>query len=369
MSLGDEERFMRRAHELALRGTGRTAPNPLVGAVVVSGGEVAGEGHHEGPGREHAEVAAIAASGERSRSATLFLNLEPCCHHGMTPPCTDAIVAAGISRVVFSIYDPDERVMGRGARRLEEAGIEVETGMLAAGAVEINLPYIHRRLTGRPFVVLKLALTLDGRLSAGEGYLTGEEALDEVHRMRASLEAVAVGSGTVAADDPELDRRRFRSPLPPPVRIVLDSEASFPPGHRWLESGDRVIVCCAEGSDAERTGALVDAGAEVAEIGRSAGGLDLAGWVDDLGGRGIGSVLVEGGTRLATSVVEEDIADRLVLFHAPLIAGGGGGPWFRGDERPGGASGLVLSHSSVFGQDTMSVYDSEEVASYLERLT
>ncbi|MDD3643413.1 MAG: bifunctional diaminohydroxyphosphoribosylaminopyrimidine deaminase/5-amino-6-(5-phosphoribosylamino)uracil reductase RibD, partial [Candidatus Krumholzibacteria bacterium] len=267
---------MSRALELAARGTGMTFPNPLVGAVVVSGGEIAGEGFHEGAGRPHAEVVALGEAGERARGGVLYCNLEPCCHHGRTPPCTDAIAAAGISRVEYAIHDPDVRVMGKGARRLRELGIEAVGGLMAGEAIELNLPYVHRRLTGRPFIVLKLALTLDGRLAGGgERYLTCEASRGCVHGLRACMEAIAIGSGTLRADDPELDRRLFPGCLGPPVRMVFDSGLSLDPGHRWLGRGEPVIVYCGRKADPGRVARLRDAGAEVVPLPAADGGLDL----------------------------------------------------------------------------------------------
>ncbi len=200
-----EEKYIRRALELAGNAMGETFPNPLVGAVVVAGGGIVGEGYHRGPGRPHAEIEAIRDAGERARGAALYLNLEPCCHYGRTPPCTDGIVDAGISRVVFSMYDPDIRVRGKGAAALRARGVEVKGGVCAGEALELNLPYVHRNLTGKPFVMLKLASTLDGRLTWGaeRGYLSGESEQRYIHRLRAWTEAIAIGIGTVVDRPPE----------------------------------------------------------------------------------------------------------------------------------------------------------------------
>jgi len=373
----DDRRYMERALELASRGTGLTFPNPLVGAVIVSGGEIAGEGFHAGAGKPHAEIEAIAAAGDSTGGADLYLNLEPCCHHGRTPPCTDAIVEAGISRVVFSIFDPDERVCGKGARHLEEHGIEVETGIMAREALELNLPYVHRSLTGGPFVLLKLAVTLDGKITlTGEKYITCSDSLECVHGLRARLEAVAVGSGTLRADDPSLDRRLYSRPLDPPVRIVFDSSLAFPTGHPWLDMGGPVILYCSEEADAARIEELEGAGAEITRLPPGEGGLDLHAWRRDLTVRGITSVLVEGGARIATSMIKAGIPDRLVFFHAPVVAGAGEKEWYL-DEQPPAFGGdppavggdLSLSYVEVIDGDVMTVYDRKHVTGYLEAVT
>ncbi|MCK4549015.1 MAG: bifunctional diaminohydroxyphosphoribosylaminopyrimidine deaminase/5-amino-6-(5-phosphoribosylamino)uracil reductase RibD, partial [Candidatus Krumholzibacteria bacterium] len=360
--IGDDRQYMEKALELAACGTGLTFPNPLVGAVIVSGGEIAGEGFHSCAGKPHAEIEAIASAGERAKGADLYLNLEPCCHHGRTPPCTDAIVEAGIARVVFGIFDPDERVRGKGASQLRENGIEVVTGVMAREALELNLPYVHRLLTGGPFVLLKLAVTLDGRITlSGEKYITCSGSLECVHGLRAKLEAIAVGSGTFRADYPSLDRRLFERPLDPPIRMVFDSGLNFPSGHPWLKKGERVILYCSEEADAARIEELEEAGAEIARLPHGDGGLDLGAWRRDLSRRGITSVLVEGGARIATSMIMAGIPDRLVLFHAPLIAGAGEKGWY-GDEEPPAFGELDLSYVEVIDGDVMTVYDRKHVS-------
>ncbi|MBI2324905.1 MAG: bifunctional diaminohydroxyphosphoribosylaminopyrimidine deaminase/5-amino-6-(5-phosphoribosylamino)uracil reductase RibD, partial [Chloroflexi bacterium] len=215
---------MRRALRQAARAAGRTAPNPMVGALVVKDGQVAGEGFHQRAGAPHGEAVAIARAGEKARGATLYLNLEPCAHQGRTPPCVDAVIASGISRVVAAMRDPDPRIDGRGFGALRGAGVEVESGVLEAEARRLNEGFISRVTRGRPFVLLKLATTLDGRVAvAGRRYLSGKSALKEVHRIRDRVDAVMVGVGTVLADDPELTVREVRGR--DPLRVVLDAEA------------------------------------------------------------------------------------------------------------------------------------------------
>jgi diaminohydroxyphosphoribosylaminopyrimidine deaminase/5-amino-6-(5-phosphoribosylamino)uracil reductase len=368
----EDEAYVRRALELAKKAVGVTFPNPLVGAVVVSGGEIVAEGYHEGAGTAHAEAVAIRRAGERAKGATLYLNLEPCCHFGRTPPCTDTIAEAGISRVVFSIFDPDARVRGRGTGVLRGHGVAVESGVLVEEALELNLPYIHRSITGKPFVILKLASTLDGRLTVGErNWLTGERARERAHYLRAWAEAVAIGIGTFQADEPILDRRLYRAELPPPVRIVFDSHLAFPPSHRWLERGERLILYCIGGAPRDRIDALEAAGAEVVELAPGKGGVDLSAWVEDMSKRGITSVIVEGGGEISTSIIREKIFHRLVLFYAPLVSGAGGLEWFQSDESSiwGGRGELIPRSVELIDEDLMVVYDTKAVVQYLKEVS
>ncbi len=368
----EEQRYMERALTLAKGALGVVFPNPLVGAVVVSRGEIVGEGYHRGPGAPHAERVAIGRAGGRTSGATMYLNLEPCCHYGKTPPCTEAIFEAGISRVVFSIYDPDPRVRGKGAAILREKGIDVAVGIGAREALELNLPYVHRSITGRPFVVLKLASTLDGRLTVeGREWLTGESARRYAHYLRAWTEAVAVGIGTIEADDPVLDRRYCRGTLPPPVRIVFDAALRFPAGHRWLASGERVILYCGDGAGTGRRARLEEAGAVVRPLPSQDGEIDLAAWLDDAALCDIGSVLVEGGGRIATSMIGSGFFERLVLLFAPLLSGTTGLSWYGERSAPVWLEPdtLVPVHFDRLGVDAALVYDHKRIADYLRIVT
>ena len=370
--MADETAYMRRALELAARGTGVTFPNPLVGAVVVSGGRIVGEGHHATAGGPHAETLALNAAGSAAAGGTIYLNLEPCCHEGRTPPCTAAIAVAGIRRVVFPFLDPDPRVRGRGAQCLREQGIEITAGLLAREALELNLPYVHQRLTGRPFIALKLALTRDGSLRGpSPGRFTCEDSQRLVHDLRARMEAIAVGIGTLQADDPELDRRLYPRALPPPLRMVFDSRLRFPAAHRWLARGERVIIYCAEGAGGDRRKMLRAAGAEVVALQPAEGGLDLGAWVDDVAVRGVTSVLVEGGGRIAADLMRLGIPDRLILFRAPVTAGEERLAWRHEASGPDGAPGdeYVSVAERVAGDDMMRVYDRRGLDRYLERLS
>jgi diaminohydroxyphosphoribosylaminopyrimidine deaminase/5-amino-6-(5-phosphoribosylamino)uracil reductase len=279
---------MRLAIELAATVRATASPNPWVGCVVVSDDGAGFEGATAAPGGPHAEAAALAAAGERARGATLYVTLEPCSHHGRTPPCADAILAAGVTRVVVALEDPDERVQGRGVARLRDAGVAVEVG-LCAGEVSDQLgPYLKHRSTRRPWVVLKLAATLDGRTAAPDGtsrWITGPEARADAHALRAESDAVLVGAGTVRADDPALDVRHASGP--DPIRVVLGK----PP------EGARVLPAL------ELSG-------------------DLHGVLDELGGRGVVQLLVEGGASVAHDFHRSGLVDRYVLYLAPSLFGG-----------------------------------------------
>ncbi|HSG29486.1 MAG TPA: bifunctional diaminohydroxyphosphoribosylaminopyrimidine deaminase/5-amino-6-(5-phosphoribosylamino)uracil reductase RibD, partial [Candidatus Krumholzibacterium sp.] len=272
-------RYIDRALELAAKATGSTFPNPLVGAVIVRDGEVIGEGYHRRAGSAHAEIEALSAAGTSAEGATLYLNLEPCCHCGRTGPCTDAILEAGIAEVVFSIHDPDPRVKGQGASILRKAGVEVVTGIRAAEAVELNLPFIHRTMTGKPLIVLKLALTLDGKLTApGRERLTGEEAARRVHTLRGRHQAIAVGSGTLRTDVPLLDRRLLGPGVPPPVRMVFDTRLETAPPDSWDIAADRAIWFCSGEASSEKRSELEDLGVEVVSLPSAPRGIDLDEW-------------------------------------------------------------------------------------------
>lgn len=370
--MNDHYEYIDRALELAAEAAGSTFPNPLVGAVIVKDGNVVGEGRHGRAGGPHAEIEALTKAGGSAEGATLYLNLEPCCHRGRTGPCTDAIMKAGISKVVFSIYDPDPRVKGRGGAILRENGVEVVTGIRAEEAVVLNLPFIHHAITGRPMVVLKLALTLDGKLTApGRDWLTGEDSGKRVHLLRTSLEAIAVGAGTLKEDAPLLDRRLAGRKIPPPVRMVFDTKLEVSPPSSWDTVADRVIYFCTGEASPGRKASFEALGVEVVVLPGSEEGLDLGEWSRSVEGLGISSVLVEGGGRVATSIVEEGLADRIVLLHAPLLGGTGGVDWYGSGTRPGWMEkdGLVLTSVERIGNDVMTVYDRQDIGDYTRILS
>ena len=333
MSVSEAERAaLERARELALRGRGRVSPNPLVGAVVLRDGATVAEGWHEGPGLPHAEAAALAAAGEAARGATMVCTLEPCSHHGRTPPCADALVAAGVARVVIGAADPLERDRAQGREVLRAAGIEVAVanGADAEACAELNAPFLTWALTGLPHVTLKLATSLDGKIATAGGesqWITGPEARALVHRWRADHDAVGVGLGTAIADDPRLTARDVAGPVRQPARVVFDSAARLPLRSALVHGAPeaRLIVLAAAGAPPERVVALEAAGAEVAHL-EGGPAQRVAAGLRALGERGIQSLLVEGGAELAGALVAADAVDRVAWFLAPMLIGGGDAP-------------------------------------------
>jgi diaminohydroxyphosphoribosylaminopyrimidine deaminase/5-amino-6-(5-phosphoribosylamino)uracil reductase len=348
---------MQQAIELARRGLGRTSPNPAVGAVVVRGGAVVGRGWHRRAGGPHAEVVALAEAGPRARGATLYLTLEPCSHFGRTPPCAPAVVAAGLRRVVVAVGDPNPRVRGRGLKLLERAGIETAVGIGETAARELIRGYSRHVLTGLPFVRLKLAVSADGRIAAAGGasrWITGPAARRLVHEWRDEFDAVMVGVGTVLADDPALTCRRRGGR--DPVRIVLDSELRTPPRARVFREGrSPVWIATTRRADPRRERALVRAGAEVVRLPARRGRVDLEALFRALGKRDIVSVLVEGGSRLAGTLLGEGRVDELCWFSAPLLIGGDGVPMVDslGVRSPERAIRLVDLRDRPVGRDRL----------------
>jgi diaminohydroxyphosphoribosylaminopyrimidine deaminase/5-amino-6-(5-phosphoribosylamino)uracil reductase len=321
---------MRRALRLAARAAGRTSPNPLVGSVVVRDGQVVGEGYHRAAGEPHAEVNALRKAGDAARGATLYTNLEPCAHQGRTPPCVDAIRESGIARVVVAMRDPDPRTDGKGIRGLRAAGIDVEEGILRSEAERLNAGFISRLKRGRPFLLLKLASTVDGRVAVpGRRYLSGKPALREVHRLRDRSDAVLVGIGTVLADDPALTVREVKGR--DPLRVVLDADARTPPTAKVVRGKDpqRTVIFVARDADVRRTNKLREAGVLLVTVPRADGGLDLAAVMRWLGAHGVNTVMSEAGPHVAGALVRGGLADRMLLLISP-IAGGDGPPALEG---------------------------------------
>ena len=315
---------MQEALALARRGAGLTSPNPMVGAVVVAAGEIVGRGYHPRAGEPHAEVFALREAGARTRGAALYVTLEPCAHWGQTPPCTEAIIAAGIERVVAAMAYPDQRVSGRGLRRLTEAGIETRVGVAEREARDLNEAYVKHRTTGTPFVTAKWAMTLDGRIATSTGesrWISGEASRALVHERRAATDAILVGVGTVLRDDPALTSRTAAARQP--RRIVLDSTLRVPPDARVLaRDGTPVIIATTErASPAVRT-VLEARGVEVLVAGGPDGRVDLTSLLRDLGRRGILSLLVEGGGTVHGAFFDAGLVDKVLVFLAPKIFGG-----------------------------------------------
>jgi diaminohydroxyphosphoribosylaminopyrimidine deaminase / 5-amino-6-(5-phosphoribosylamino)uracil reductase len=325
-------RMMQAALTLARRGLGNVWPNPAVGCVIVKDGRVIGRGWTQPGGRPHAETEALARASEAAHRGTAYVTLEPCCHWGKTPPCADALIAAGLSRVVAAVEDPDPRVAGAGLARLREAGVSVETGLCAEEAAEINAGFFIRIRQGRPLVTLKLAVSLDGRIAAASGesrWITGEAARERAHFLRAAHDAVLVGTGTALADDPELTCRLPGLAARSPVRIVIDRQLRLPRDARLLAEADRIAtwVLTSASADPQRQAALRDLGVEVIAAEEDASRrIDLADALRLLGERGLTRLLVEGGGRLAAALLRAGLVDRLVWINAPLLIGADGMP-------------------------------------------
>lgn len=312
---------MARALVLAERGLFTTTPNPRVGCVIVKDGKIVGEGWHERAGQPHAEVYALRAAGDAARGATAFVTLEPCSHHGRTPPCANALIDAGVVRVVAAMRDPNPQVSGRGIELLTLAGIHAEVGLMAAQATELNIGFISRMTRGRPWVRLKTASTLDGKTALANGvsqWITGPAARADVQRLRARACAVLTGVGTVLADDPQMTVRDFdinRQPL----RIVVDSRLRTPPAAKILHDEGAWIVCAQ--TDRARRDALLEAGALVLEQPGAEGRVDLAALLTELGSRGINEVHVEAGTKLNGALLAAGLVDEWIAYLAPKVMG------------------------------------------------
>jgi len=322
---------MRSALALARRGLGNTWPNPSVGCVIVSNGRVVGRAVTAAGGRPHAEPQALAMAGAAARGATAYVTLEPCCHHGRTPPCTDALIAAGVARVAIAARDPDPRVNGEGIAKLRAAGIAVEQGLLAEEAADILAGFFQRVTTGRPLVTLKLASTLDGRIATHGGesrWITGEPARRAAHALRGRHDAVLVGVGTVLADDPELTCRLPGFRPTPIVRVVADSHLRTPLTARLVATArdTSTWMLIRHGTDAIRRAAFADLGIRLIEVPGADAGVDLHAGLALLGGAGITRLLVEGGAQIAAALLRAGLVDRVAWFHAPSVMGGDGWP-------------------------------------------
>ena len=347
---------MQRALQIALRGAGQVSPNPMVGAVIVRDGAIVGTGYHERYGEAHAEVNALAEAGERARGATIYVTLEPCNHHGRTPPCTDAIIAAGIARVVYAVDDPNPVAAG-GAERLRAAGIDVTRGVLFEQAAEVNAPFLfNARGALRPFVTLKLATSIDGALvdaTRKRGWLTGPAAREEVHRLRAMVDGIAVGAGTARTDDPQLTPRGELQPRVPPLRVVFDRQASLSDNSVLARTASQFsTVVVTDGS----------APNDEARLARHGIGIMRADTIGEaltaLRAQGVQHLLVEGGAALASSFLSAGLVDRLIIFQAPVILGSGALPAFAtlppvsADDAPR----LRVVSRRELGPDLMTIY-------------
>lgn len=329
------EQFMRRAIEMAEKGAGRTAPNPPVGAVVVSGGQVVGEGYHPEAGQPHAEVFALRDAGESARGAELYVTLEPCCHQGRTGPCVEALISAGVSKVYIGIVDPNPQVSGKGVEKLRAAGVEVVCGLLAEDCRQLIAPFAKHIKSGLPYVVFKAAMTLDGQIATASGdsnWISCAESRKLVHRLRDQVDAIMVGSGTVNSDNPQLTTR-----LPEggrdPVRIILDGKLTTSPEATVYTqpSVAATLLITADSHNDEALRAYRATGTEVLKVRQNEDGLDLAAAMQLIGMRNLQHVLLEGGSALGGAMMRAGLVDRVMIFVAPKILGGVGRNLLSGD--------------------------------------
>ena len=319
MNVADSQ-WMALALRLAERGLYTTSPNPRVGCVLVKDGKVVGEGWHERAGEPHAEVHALRAAGRNAQGATAYVTLEPCSHHGRTPPCADALIAAGVKRVVAAMQDPNPLVAGQGLQKLAAAGIATDCGLMEAAARQLNIGFVTRMARGMPWVRSKIAASLDGHTALNNGsskWITGDAARRDVQHWRARSCAVLTGIGTVLADDPQLNVRGMDGARQP-LRVILDSQLRLPPAAHILHGG--ALVCTAS-ADANKRAALQQKGAEVIQLRGANGQIDLPGMMSDLAQRGCNEVLVEAGRTLNGALLQAGLVDELVLYLAPQLLG------------------------------------------------
>ncbi|PPB81129.1 diaminohydroxyphosphoribosylaminopyrimidine deaminase [Albidovulum inexpectatum] len=353
---------MTHALGLARRGLGRVWPNPAVGCVIVRDGRVVGRGWTQPGGRPHAETVALQQAGSRARGATAYVTLEPCAHHGRTPPCAEALIGSGVARVVTAIQDPDPRVAGRGHQMLRDAGIVVDTGVLAEEARSLQRGFLTRVTEGRPMVTLKMAFSLDGRIATAGGeskWITGALARRRVHAMRASHDAILVGAGTVRADDPSLTVRDLGIDHQP-VRVVASGLLDLPLDGMLASTAREVPVWILHGPEApvERREAWLRAGAELIECPADGTGLGVRSMLAALGARGLTRVFCEGGGQLAAALVEAGLVDEIAVFSAGILLGANGRPGIGalGLDRLGDAPRYCLKGIEVVGQDTLCLW-------------
>ncbi len=370
MTTDADRMHMRAALALATRGLGTTWPNPSVGCVIVRDGRVVGRGTTQPGGRPHAEAVALAMAGAQAEGATAYVTLEPCCHQGRAGPCTDALLAAGIARVVVGAVDPDSRVNGKGLRQMQAGGIAVESGLLRHEALRTLIGFNHRVTLGRPMVTLKLASTLDGRIATHGGesqWITGPPARRLVHAMRGRHDAVMVGVGTVLADNPDLTCRIPGFRPTPNVRIVVDSHLRTPLTSHLLRTAAAVPTwfLLREGTNLAREEAFADLGARLFKVAGAPAGIDLRAGVAALAAAGLTRVMVEGGGQLAAALLRDDLVDRIAWFHAPAVMGGDGWPAVQafGIERLDQMPRFTRDCETVIGDDILSEYTRQRACS------
>jgi diaminohydroxyphosphoribosylaminopyrimidine deaminase / 5-amino-6-(5-phosphoribosylamino)uracil reductase len=360
--VADDRRFMELALSLGRRGLGRTWPNPAVGAVIVKDGEIVGRGWTQPGGRPHAEIEALWRAGEMARGAALFVTLEPCSHHGKSPPCADAVIACGIARVVSAMEDPNPEVAGHGHARLRGAGIAVDVGIEAATARRDHAGHIRRMRDGRPHVMLKLAISADGKAAGAARQrigITGNAVRDRVHLMRARSDAIMIGIGTALADDPVLTCRLPGMAKMSPTRVVLDAGLRLPMQSRLLATAGETPLWIITGKHAAAASeiALHQRGAEVVRVAEKEGRLDLREVLKLLARRGITRLMVEGGPTVASALIEADLIDEAVFFHSPIVIGEEGLPAL--EPRAAKLRGEHLNRvsSEPVGPDRQEIYE------------
>ena len=360
-AVADDCRFMTLALSLGRRGLGRTWPNPAVGAVIVKDGEIVGRGWTQPGGRPHAEIEALRRAGEMARGATLYVTLEPCSHHGKSPPCADAVIASGIARVVSAMEDPNPEVAGRGHARLRNAGITVDVGIEAAAAKRDHAGHICRMRDHRPHVVLKLAISADGKAAGAGGKrvaITGEAVRNQVHIMRARSDAIMIGVGTALTDDPVLTCRLPGMANMSPVRVVLDSKLRLPLNSRLVQTARETPLWIVANAPPSSEAALRAHGAEVIQM-EDKDGLAVA--LEHLGSRGITRLMVEGGPTLAMNLIASDLVDEAVLFHSPKVIGDDGVVALNAQAKETLERNLKRISSEPIGPDRQETYERESV--------
>lgn len=331
------------ALRLAAKGRGKTSPNPMVGALVVAKGRIVGRGYHHGPGQPHAEILALQEAGPRAARATLYVTLEPCSHlNKRTPPCIPAVIESGVRRVVVAMVDPNPSVKGRGLAQLRRAGVIVTVGVARREAAHLNRTYIHWVETGRPYVILKAGMTLDGKIATARGesrWITGAKARQEVHQLRRTVDAILVGSGTVMKDDPSLTARISEHPLKlatrQPLRVVADSRLRVSPTAKVLSKHARTLIATTTNVSRAKVGLLQQRGIEVAMLPSVRGRLVLRALLAYLGKNGVTSVLIEGGSTLNAAALRSKLVNHVVLYMAPTLMGGQDARAVIGDRSPG----------------------------------
>lgn len=357
-----DEQLMWKALKLAIKGRGRTSPNPMVGAIIAKGRKIVGEGWHKKAGEPHAEILALQAAKEEARDATLYINLEPCCHHGKTPPCVDKIIKSGISRVIIAMPDPNPQVSGRGIQLLKDAGIKTEVGLLQEEAQQLNEAFLKYITTGLPFVILKLALSMDGKIATKTGdskWITSEISRNYVHRLRDQVDASCVGIGTILRDNSRLTTRLKGRRGRDPIRIVIDSLLKIPlKANVFVEkSNAHTIVVTTGKAFFKRRKDIEAAGGKILTVGTiESNKVNLFEMAQELGKAGIMSMMIEGGAEIAASALQAGIVDKIIFFMAPKIVGGKTAPGPIGGPGIGLISDAIQLHhvkSRRFGEDIL----------------